>query len=169
MPTDTIYGIVGLALNPKTVVRIYKLRRRNSKKPMIILIGSFKQLRLFGVKLSLRTKRLLKKFWPGRVSVVLPCRLKKFSYLHRDRKTLAFRMPKSIWLRKLLQKTGPLVAPSANWERKQPARTVKEARKYFGDKIDFYVDTGPLSSQPSTLIEIKRGQIKILRRGAAKI
>ena len=39
VPTDTIYGIVGSALNPKTVARIYKLRRRNPKKPMIILIG----------------------------------------------------------------------------------------------------------------------------------
>ncbi|MEK7522400.1 MAG: Sua5/YciO/YrdC/YwlC family protein [Patescibacteria group bacterium] len=40
IPTDTIYGIVGSALNKKTVERIYKLRRRNLKKPMIVLIGS---------------------------------------------------------------------------------------------------------------------------------
>ena len=138
MPTDTIYGIVGSALKRKTVERIYKLRKRNKKKPMIILIGSLNQLGIFGIEPTTTTLRHLKQFWPGRVSVVLATSemrqatwRKKWKYLHRGINSLAFRLPKLLWLRKLLVKTGPLVAPSANLEGKPPAKTIKKAKRYF--------------------------------------
>ena len=169
MPTDTIYGLVGSALLPGTVKRIYKLRKRNLKKPMIILIGSLRDLELFKVRLTGNEKNLLDKLWPGKVSVVLHCPHKKFSYLHRGTKSLAFRLPRLKWLRQVLLETGPLVAPSANWEGKKPATTVKEARKYFSWAADFYFDRGKLDSSPSTLIAFKNGRVMVLRRGAVKI
>jgi len=140
LPTDTIYGIVGSALRKKTVERIYRLRKRNPKKPMIVLIATLHDLKRFGVKIDSETARILKKLWPNKISVILPCRSKKFSYLHRGTKTLAFRLPAeasakaglpSFSLRKLLKSVGPLVAPSANWEGERPARTIQEAKKYF--------------------------------------
>jgi len=169
LPTDTLYGIVGSALSKRAVLRIYKLRRRDPKKPMIILIGSLDDLKLFGVKLDKAAKKFLREFWPGKISVVLPCPYDKFSYLHRGTKTLAFRLPKLKWLRVVLEKTGPLVAPSANQEGLKPAKTAKEAREYFGDEVDFYIKKGRLVSLPSTLIAFKNGEAVVLRRGAAKI
>lgn len=165
LPTDTIYGLAGSALNKKAVVRIYKVRRRNLKKPLIILIGSLADLKLFGIKLNDRIKNLLKKVWPGPVSVILPCPNKKFVYLHRSTKTLAFRLPKSKWLRQLLKKTGPLVALSANPEGLLPAKTILEAKKYFGNQVDFYFSAGRLESPTSTLISLKGGKITIIRSG----
>ncbi len=169
MPTDTIYGLVGSALSKKAVARIYRLRRRGLQKPMIILVGSLRQIDLFGIKLDRKTGKILKKYWPGKVSIVLPCRLKKFLYLHRGTKTLAFRLPKNVWLQKLLLKTGPLVAPSANFEGAPPAKTTKEAKKYFGEDANFYIDAGKLESLPSTLISIKNGKPLVFREGAVKI
>ena len=175
LPTDTIYGIVGSALNEKTVARIYKLRRRNPLKPMIILIGSLSDLRLFDISLSPAEKKILKKIWPNKVSVILKmsdtrhATSDKFKYLHRGINTLAFRLPKPYWLKRLLAITGPLVAPSANWEGKPPATTIREAKKYFGKKIDFYIDAGRLVSPPSTLVEIKKGKLIVLRGGAVKL
>ncbi len=52
LPTDTIYGICGSALNKKTIGKIYKLRKRNSKKPMIVLICSLNSLKKFEIKLK---------------------------------------------------------------------------------------------------------------------
>lgn len=169
MPTDTIYGLVGSALLPATVKYIYTLRRRNPKKPMIILIGSIKDLDLFKIKLTAKQKTILNKLWPGKVSVILLCPNKKFSYLHRGKKSLAFRLPKSKWLRQILLETGPLVAPSANWEGNKPAATIKEAKKYFGDKAHFYFDKGKLNSLPSTIISFKKNGILVLREGAVGI
>ena len=169
LSTDTIYGLVGLALSKKVVARIYKLRKRNSKKPLIILISSLKDLDIFGIYPDTGTKNLLKKFWPGKVSVILPCPSKRFFYLHRGTKTLAFRLPAKKSLRELLKNTGPLVAPSANPEGLPPAKTILEARHYFKNKPDFYIDNGKLDSPPSALISIVDGKFKILRKGAVPI
>ncbi|MEI6288738.1 MAG: Sua5/YciO/YrdC/YwlC family protein, partial [bacterium] len=87
MPTDTIYGLVGQALNKKTVERIYKVRRRSPDKPLIILISSTNDLKLFGIRLQKETEDILARCWPGAVSIILPCEYKKFEYLHRGTKT----------------------------------------------------------------------------------
>ncbi|MEK7062288.1 MAG: L-threonylcarbamoyladenylate synthase [Patescibacteria group bacterium] len=162
IPTDTIYGICGSAFNRKTVEKIYKLRKRNSQKPVIVLIGSFDDLEKFGVKLSNYQKKFLTEIWPGKVSVILKCPLKKFFYLHRGTKTIAFRMPKNKELVKILKISGPLAAPSANSEGRKPAKNIKEAKKYFGDKV-FYLNRGNLVSKPSKLIDLTGKNIKILR------
>ncbi len=166
LPTDTIYGLVGSALRPRTVARIYRLRKRNLKKPAIILVASPEDVRRFGARLDARAKRILDEVWPGKVSVILPCRSRTFAYLHRGTRTLAFRLPRPAWLRTLLARTGPLIAPSANVEGRPPARTVREAKKYFGRQADFYLDRGRLAGKPSTLVAIKNGGAAVLREGA---
>ncbi|MFA5021211.1 MAG: L-threonylcarbamoyladenylate synthase [Patescibacteria group bacterium] len=171
MPTDTIYGLVGQALNKKTVERLYSARRRNPEKPLIILISSYGDLELLGIEPGEGDKDILKRFWPGQVSVILPCRLAKLKYLHRGTETLAVRLPAKKWLRDLIKQTGPLVAPSANPEGVKSADNLAEAQDYFGDQIDFYY--GPSAtlhaSKPSTLVKLENGKIEILRQGAVKI
>lgn len=179
MPTDTIYGICGSALNKQTVEKIYKLRRRSPQKPMIILISDFDDLKVFGVEPNNKEMKILKKIWPGKVSVILEMKkyFKKFKYLHRGTKTLAFRLPKPKWLRNILEISGPLVAPSANWESYEPAKTISEAKKYFGKNVIYYDRRGltrikrglTRKSLPSTLIKLKNGKIEIIRQGGFKI
>lgn len=165
VPTDTFYGICGSALNKKTVWEIYKLRKRNPKKPMIVLIPSFNDLKKFKVRLKKWQKEVLEKIWPGKISVVLPCLSEKFSYLHRGTKTIAFRLPLKKELLKILSISGPLAAPSANWEGYKPAKNISAAGKYFGNRV-FYYGTEKLEGKSSSLIDITRKPIKILRRGA---
>ena len=160
--TDTIYGIVGQALDETVVERIYKLKQRQLSKPFIILINSLADLESFGIKLSDKESNEIMKFWPGPVSVILNCEFSKFIYLHRGGNTLAFRMPAIDWLRDIIQSTGPLVAPSANPEGLAPADTIKQAKNYFGTKIDFY-KSGKTTSRPSKIIQIKDGKIIVIR------
>lgn len=169
MPTDTIYGLVGSATLRKTVFRIYKLRRRNPRKPFIILISSLEDLNLFRIKIDEYSRKILNKIWPDAISVVLPCARKKFFYLHRGGKTLAFRFPKNKALTDILKQTGPIIAPSANPEGIRPAENIKQAKKYFGKEVDFYVNKGTIKGLASTLIEIKNKKIFVLRQGAIKI
>ncbi len=166
LPTDTLYGIVGSAFLERSVERIYVLRKRRPDKPFIILISSLGDLKIFGVRLGVREGDILKKLWPGPVSVVLRSKSGKFDYLKRGGSTLAFRMPGSVWLRNLLKRSGPLVAPSANVEGKKPAKNVREAKEYFGDGVDFYVSVGDLVSKSSTLISLVGGKPRVLREGA---
>ncbi len=169
IPTDTLYGLVGSALSPQTVERIYRLRCRSEHKPMIVLIGALTDLKQFGVILDTPARKILRTFWPGRVSVVLPVKGARFRYLHRGTRTIAFRLPAWPPLRRLLRATGPLVAPSANREGEQPARTVAAARRYFGDSVDIYVNSGRRQGRPSTLVSLKNQQLIVLRPGAVKV
>lgn len=166
IPTDTMYGLVGRALSKRAVARIYRVRRRNQKKPCIVLVGSVAALRRFGVRLSARERGLMRRMWPGPVSVIVRCPHKKFSYLHRGTHTLAFRYPDKKDLARLLRRVGPLAAPSANLEGSPPAKTIRDAMRYFGDAVDFYVDRGRISGKPSTLIRFERSRIVFVRRGA---
>lgn len=164
LPTDTLYGIVGSAFSRRAVERIYEVKNRNPKKALIILISSIKDLEKFGIKINKELAKILEKFWPGKVSVILPCPYKKFEYLHRGTKSLAFRLPNKKFLLEILKKTGPLVAPSANPEGFIPAENITEAKKYFGDSVDFYISEGKKNGKASKLISIdKYGAIEILR------
>lgn len=167
MPTDTIYGIVGSALNSQTVEKIYDLRKRAPSKPMIILISSLDDLDLFKILLTESQKEFLQRNWPNPLSVVLECLDPKFEYLHRGTKSLAFRMPKDEQLLEILKQTGPLVAPSANFEGKKLSESITEAKEYFGENLSFYEDIGEIKSQPSTLIKLNtNGLYEILRQGS---
>lgn len=169
-PTDTLYGIVGSAQNADAVERIYRLRKRESHKPLIVLIADIVDFEIFYVRLSDQQRAALEKIWPAQVSVVLDCPEEKMRYLHRGGDTIALRMPAEKWLQEFLRKTGPLVAPSANISGEKPAETIEEARAYFGDSVDFYVDWGIVHSGPSTLIKLEQdGSFMILRHGAVKL
>ncbi|MFH1233313.1 MAG: L-threonylcarbamoyladenylate synthase [Patescibacteria group bacterium] len=168
IPTGTIYGIVGKALDKEVVEKIYKLKKRSLKKPMMILISSQNELKKFGVKISQEQKKILEKIWSEKVSIILDCPLKKFSYLHRNKNSLAFRIPKKKKLLKTLLRTGPLVASSANQESKPYATTIAQAKKYFNNKI-FYLNEGKINSKPSTLVKLTKNKLEILRLGAEKI
>ncbi|NBS69965.1 threonylcarbamoyl-AMP synthase, partial [bacterium] len=73
-------------------------------------------------------------------------------------------------LQMFLQKTGPLLTSSANLPGESPANTLEEARAYFRDAVDFYVDGGDLSGrQSSTLIRVVNGKVEVLRQGSIRV
>jgi len=171
IPTDTLYGIVGRVESKKIVEKIYTIKSRNENKPFIVLITSYKDLKLFGVKVEKEQAKFFSKIWPGKVSVILPCKSSKWRYLHRGVKSIAFRMigPKNKNLFNLINKVGPLVAPSANPEGLPPAETIKQAKKYFGNKVNLYINVGKRKFKPSTLIKFGNGGFVVLRQGKKKI
>lgn len=153
LPTDTIYGLCASALAPAAVERVYQLRQRDRRKPVIVLIRNTLELRQFGVRLTLAQRRFLQTLWPNRISVVLPTPSRRYRYLHRGKNSLAFRIPNDPWLLGLLAHTGPLIAPSANFEAKPPAQTIREARQFFGEAVH-YLDAGPERGTSSALIRL---------------
>lgn len=163
LPTDTIYGIVASALKKQSVEELYEIRKRDRSKPFIVLISDISQLDLFGIQWK-KYEKILSHYWPGPVSIIIPCQSKEFSYLHRGTCGIAVRLPNNDSLRALIRLTGPLVAPSANTEGSLPAETVGEARDYFGTHVSLYVDGGTIKGSPSTLLSIENdGTIRKVR------
>lgn len=167
IPTDTLYGIVCSARDKEAVERLYVLRGRDESKPCIILIADISDLQEFGIALNGTDTEILRQHWPGKVSVVFDCsdEDEKWTYLHRDTQTLAFRIPDDVDVRNLLHKTGPLLAPSANIQGRPSAHTVLEAKNYFGNQVTMYVDGGYRESLPSTVARLRDGTWEVLRQG----
>lgn len=167
IPTDTVYGIACSAFSKEALLRLYEIKGRDEDKPPVVLISSLKDLDLFGVELDEAARIFLKKFWPGKVSVIFNIK-SELSFLDKS-KGLAIRFPNNEVLISLLKQTGPLATSSANTQGQITAKNIMEAQKYFGDKVDFYEDGGELSSEPSTLVKIVGDKIEILRQGAVAI
>jgi L-threonylcarbamoyladenylate synthase len=166
IPTDTQYGIVTSAVNKKSVEKIYQLRKRSPEKPLIILISSINDITNLGIELSQKQLTILENNWPNPLSIIIPVTNPELEYLHRGKQSLAFRMPKTDWLRQLLKESGPLVAPSANFEGEAPAQNITDAKKYFSEQISFYLDAGILNNPASTIIKLNPDSFDVIRNGA---
>lgn len=164
MPTDTLYGIVCAAADKEAVNRLYDLKSRDSK-PGTVIAASVDQLVELGIKRRYLTA--VSQYWPNAVSIEIPHDL---GYLSQNTGRQAFRIVKDPAVKKLLEQTGPLLTSSANLPGKAPATDVGEAKKYFGDKVDFYLDGGDMSgAKPSTVMRVIDDAVEVVRQGAVKI
>lgn len=166
IPTDTVYGLACRAADKPAVARLYALKRRENK-PGTVIAADLQQLVDLGLKA--RYLKAVERFWPNPLSVVIPCDETQ-AYLHQGKRSLAVRIPADESLRGLLSRTGPLLTSSANQPGEPPATTLAEARAYFDDQVDFYVDGGNLAGRlPSTVVRVVDDAIEILRPGALNI
>jgi len=159
--TDTLYGVVAQALNEQAVERVYRAKGRTPSKSPILLIASIGQLiDQYEPELLAHIDEL----WPGKNSVILPSSDGP-AWLTRGNASIAYRIPADERLRKLLEQTGPLIAPSANPEGDPPAMATAKAQEYFGDTVDFYVDGGEVTDEaPSKLWRLQpNGELERLR------
>lgn len=159
--TDTLYGVLAKARDETAVKRVYELKDRDQAKSPIVLIRD--KMQLFD-SIESSISQLLDSVWPGPVSVILPS-VNAPLWIRRDNNSVAYRMPDNQDLLQLLEQTGPLIAPSANPEGEIPAINIDEAKQYFGDKVDFYVDGGQVSeTSPSQLLLVDNdGKVNRLR------
>lgn len=171
VPTDTLYGIICGAKNKTAVSKLYKIKERDQNKPCIILVNSYEQIKSFGVDITEKQKEFMEKYWPGSVSIILPCNSKKYEYLHKGLESIAFRMigKKSRNLYKILNEVGPVLAPSANPQGLPPATCENKAYRYFKGKVNLYLAGGTRRSEPSTLVDYTKTKPRILRQGNVKI
>jgi L-threonylcarbamoyladenylate synthase len=166
LPSDTIYGLSAVALNQDAVEKIHELKGRDGNKPLIVLIGEISQLNDLGLKSE--HSELLNKHWPAPLSVEFDAKNAPV-WLHRGGHFFAVRFPNDQNLRNLMKKIGPIVSTSANLQGQEPAKSVQDAKKYFKDKLDFYVDIGKVDGQASTLAKIDNNELVVVREGAYKI
>lgn len=164
IPTDTVYGVVCRAADEQAVKKLYELKSREHK-PGTIIAGSIDQLVDIGIKRRYLTA--VEQYWPNAISIEIPHDL---TYLNQATGRQAMRVVKDKILAEFLDKTGPLLTSSANLPGEKPAGNTSEAKNYFGDKVDYYLDGGDLSNEsPSTLIRIVDDAVEVLREGAVKI
>ncbi len=167
VPTETVYGLAGNAYSNVSVKKIYKLKKRPKKNPLIIHYYNLKNLKN-DAYIDKKFLKLYKKFSPGPLTYVLQKKNgSKISNLANCKlKTIAVRFPKNNIIRNLLKKLKfPLAIPSANISSSISPVKTSDVIDEFGKKIKFILDGG--TSQiglESTVINLY-GKIQILRPG----
>lgn len=171
LKTDTIYGILARALDENAVQNLKKIRERDAAQGFIILLDNVKFLDNFS-SISDQQKLRAKNIWhygENPTSIIFEIEENEkfaanFLFDRRSKNpTICFRIPREKMLRKIIEKVGPVVAPSANLHGEIPAKNIKMAREYFGDTVSLYVDGGEISDNISSRI------VQILRDGAMNI
>ena len=166
-PTETVYGLAANAYSKKATLKIFKLKKRNKRNPLIVHYCNLKMLNKDCV-INEEFLKLYKEYCPGPITFVL--RLKKNSNISKivtnNQKTLAVRFPNhhlAIKLLKILK--YPLAAPSANISSKISPVTKEDVKDEFGERIKFILDGGRSKVGLESTIVSLLGKPKILRLG----
>ena len=167
IPTETVYGLAGNAYSNKSVKKIYKLKGRPAKNPLIIHYASLEMLKN-DVKLNENFFKLYKFFCPGPITFVLKknqiSNLSNFATANSN--TVAIRFPKNKIVRKILRSLEfPLAMPSANKSTRVSPVSAKNVAEEFKSSLKFILDGGPSKiGLESTVVDLTSSP-KILRPG----
>ena len=166
-PTETLYGLGADALNEAAVDTVFNLKGRDAHNPLSVLVANQTMLRTLVATIPAAARRLMNRYWPGPLTLVLPGRKDIPKPLCNTAGGIAVRISSQPIATLLVKALGhPVTATSANPSGKEPARTLQEAKRYFADQIPVYVDGGTLTSKSgSTVLEVMDNRIRIIREG----
>jgi tRNA threonylcarbamoyl adenosine modification protein (Sua5/YciO/YrdC/YwlC family) len=150
MPTDTVYGLAADAFSPAAVQRLLDAKGRTRQAPPPVLLPGIPTLDALAETVPDEVRVLVKRFWPGGLTVILPAQESLAWDLGDTNGTVALRMPNDRVALELLSETGPLAVSSANLTGKPAAMTAAEAERMLGDSVSIYLDAGPVGNDYPT-------------------
>jgi L-threonylcarbamoyladenylate synthase len=165
LPTDTIYGLHAVATDERAIARVAAMKGRDEAKPFVVIGASMQQLQDVGVDFSDGAREVLQSLWPAPLTAILPLRLPVAA--SRGAATLAVRVPDLEWLRALVAICGPLASTSANLSGEPPIETPEMLSYGIQTTIDGILDAGPLSGEPSVIVDFTGDATRITREGDA--
>lgn len=166
IPTETIYGLACNPFSERALERLFQLKQREHNKPILLLLGKMEDLSLVVKCIPPKAYILMKRFWPGPLTIVLPARRSLPKLLTGGLDTIGVRLTSSDIARSIARTFGkPITGTSANISGEPPCRSAQEVLKVFPN-IDFVVDGGESKSlTPSTVVEIIDNEVKLIREG----
>ncbi len=147
MPTDTVYGVAVDAFNSDAVLRLLDAKNRTTASPPPVLVPGIPTLDALAEVVPDEVRALVKAFWPGGLTVILPAQESLKWNLGETHGTVALRMPDDPIALELLSETGPLAVSSANLTGEPAAMTVHDAERMLGDSVEVYLDGGIVGSR----------------------
>ena len=168
VPTDTVFGICARINSKKAFERLVEVKNRPSNKSFPVVCLNEEQIEKIAV-VNENAKRLIKKFMPGPITLVLKKREEAFSYINNrgevESDEVAVRMAPLKVLEELIEKTGmPLFLTSANISGREPCNNLDDIEKTFPD-LDGILEGNISYGQSSTIVDCTNTSIKIQREG----
>ena len=170
-PTETVYGLGADALNPDAVAKIFEAKQRPSFDPLIVHIATEASLDGLVQAISPAEHRLIERFWPGPLTLVLPKREIVPDIVTAGLPTIAIRMPAHLVAQALIRKADvPIAAPSANPFGYVSPTCAQHVLDGLGDRVDLILDGGPCPiGVESTIVAMNGTWPELLRPGSVTL
>ena len=164
-PTDTLYALGGLALEPSACARVREAKGRPERQPLPVVVADAPSARRLCRAWPEAARLLAEAFWPGPLTLVLPAAEAVPEGVGAGTGTVALRVPAHASLRRLCAAAGPLLSSSANRAGEAPPESCREALAAVGRFVDLALDGGRARPLPSTIVDLV-GPPRLLRSGA---
>ncbi|HVF90605.1 MAG TPA: L-threonylcarbamoyladenylate synthase [Blastocatellia bacterium] len=166
-PTETVYGLGADCMNERAVERIFEAKGRPSDNPLIVHVDDREKLLRVAVDVSEKAERLIEKFWPGPLTLVLRRGAGVPPSVSAGLSTVAVRMPASrVALALIRQARTPVAAPSANASGRPSPTSASHVQADLGSRIDMILDGGETDiGIESTVLDVTTEPPVILRPG----
>lgn len=168
--TDTVWGLGCLPNSEKCVKKIYEIKKREAQKPLILMSNDIGNLLSYVKPLNEKSEQLIKKHFPGALTLVLEKTDKTPDYLTSGFNTVGIRVPDNDIFKEICE-TIPghvLATTSANLSHEPSAKTYEQAIENMHGKADLIIEDFGQSAKglESTVALILENEVKILRQGA---
>lgn len=170
-PTETVYGLGADGLNPLAVAKIFEAKGRPAFNPLILHVADMNMLNLIAEVNNPKVEKLIEKFWPGPLTLVLPKKPIVPDIVTAGNPTVAVRMPNHpIALQLIKAYQFPLAAPSANAFSQLSPTAAHHVENQLGDKVNFILDGGNCDvGVESTILKITDDEVVLLRPGGLAV
>ncbi|WCL51360.1 L-threonylcarbamoyladenylate synthase [Leptospira sp. GIMC2001] len=163
-PTETVYGIGASSYNFESCKKIYEIKNRPSDNPLIVHFPSIESIEK-ACHMNDRARKLFQELSPGAITIIL--KKKDERIFSNGLETLAVRIPSHPSILELLNKSGPISAPSANPSGKPSFTREEDVIREFSGKVDCILQAAaPTLGLESTVINLSSGDIVLLRPGS---
>jgi len=167
-PTETFYGLGVNGLAADAIRKVYRLKKRDSLKPLSVVISDLSMLYRITSEVPVIYRQLIQKFWPGPLTLILKASSTVPEELQGRAGTIGVRLTGHKWVRYLVRQANfPITATSANISGREEISNPEEARELFGGVVDLIVDGGETGGfLPSTVLDLSGNKPRLIREGA---
>ncbi|OLA94498.1 MAG: threonylcarbamoyl-AMP synthase [Candidatus Melainabacteria bacterium LEY3_CP_29_8] len=168
--TDTVWGLGCLPDSEKACQKIYDIKHRESKKPLILMSNEFNNLKKYISNTSITMKNLIKKYFPGALTIVSKKSDLTPTFITSNMDTVGIRVPDNIIFQNICKiiEGHVLATTSANISGNASGKSFEDVKNELGDKVDYIFEDYGFKAKglESTVIKIENDKIDILRQGA---
>lgn len=167
LPTETVYGLAANAFDENAVAKIFQIKGRPANNPIIVHVAGIEMAKRCVAHWPAGADPLAKAFWPGPLTLILPCAKEIPSIVTAGGTTVGVRWPGHPFIQALIRECGfPLAAPSANLSSRISPTNAGHVRRQLGDKISLIVDGGQTQvGIESTVLNLTVSPPQVLRPG----
>jgi len=166
IPTDTVYGVAADPFHSGASDRLFSLKRRPRSFELPVLVADVDQALSLAVAVPDVARALMRRWWPGALTLVVPRRPDLVADLGEEDATIGLRCADHPVPLALCRMFGPIAVTSANRHGDPPATSAEEVVAAFGPSVELVLDAGPCRGEASTVVDCTGMEPHLLRAGA---